>query len=58
MFASVFEPDPLDRGAGLRYRTHILGPGGSVDADVFLRTFLGREPTTAAFLRSKGLPAK
>jgi hypothetical protein len=37
------------------YRTKVLGPGGSVDADVLLRNFLGRDPTQDAFLRSLGL---
>lgn len=57
MWEAVFEADPLDAAAGLRYRRHILASGGAKDAGVFLREFLGREPSTAAFLRAKGLPS-
>ena len=55
MFESVFKRDPLDKTAGLRYRDIILANGGKQDAKVFLREFLGREPSSDAFLRSKGL---
>ena len=54
----TFKANPLDQAAGLRYRTHILAHGGAKDAAVYLREFLGREPSTAAFLRSKGLPGR
>jgi len=57
MWAAVFQAAPLDPIAGLRYRDGILAPGGSADAADFLRRFLGREPSTEAFLRSKGLGA-
>lgn len=29
MYATVFEKDPMDAGAGQRYRREILQPGGS-----------------------------
>lgn len=57
MFQSVFKTDPMDTAAGARYRRHILASGGSKDAFEFLRDFLGREPSTTAFLHSKGLNA-
>lgn len=40
---------------GAKYRAAILAPGGARDAMDSLVAFLGRAPTTAAFLRSKGL---
>lgn len=55
IFATLFEADPLNAAAGLRYRRAVLEVGGSVDAAVFLRTLLGRAPSNAAFLRAKGL---
>jgi thimet oligopeptidase len=45
----------LDRATGLDYRQKILERGGSVDGDVLVREFLGREPNSDAFLRELGL---
>ena len=55
MFATKFKGALLDKAAGLSYREKVLEPGGSKDASVLLRDFLGREPTQDAFLKSKGL---
>jgi len=45
----------LDRATGIEYRRKILERGGSVDGDVLVRDFLGREPNSDAFLRELGL---
>lgn len=45
----------FDRATGLEYRQKILERGGSVDGDVLVRDFLGREPNSDAFLRELGL---
>ncbi|HXH22351.1 MAG TPA: M3 family metallopeptidase [Dehalococcoidia bacterium] len=50
-----FEANPLDPAIGLDYRRKVLERGGSVDGDVLVREFLGREPNTDAFLRNMGL---
>lgn len=42
---------------GGAYRRDILEKGGSLDADVLLRSFLGREPNNRAFLRKLGIEA-
>ncbi|POY73392.1 hypothetical protein BMF94_3730 [Rhodotorula taiwanensis] len=52
MYATVFEKDPMDAGAGQRYRREILQPGGSRDEMDSLVAFLGRKPTNDAFLKS------
>ena len=55
MFESAFAADPTSAAAGARYRAIVLARGGSVDAKVFLRQFLGREPSLQPFLKAKGL---
>ena len=51
-----FEEDGLEASpAGRDYRRLILERGGTVDGDVLVRDFLGREPNQQAFLRDLGL---
>ena len=45
----------LDPELGLEYRKAVLARGGSVDGDVLVRSFLGREPNADAFLRNIGV---
>jgi thimet oligopeptidase len=53
---SVFQKGGIDNPAvGLRYRNEILVPGGSVEPDVLLRNFLGREVSLEPFYRLIGL---
>jgi len=53
---SVFENEGvLSPEVGARYRTEILAAGASRDALDHLRAFLGREPSTTAFMRKIGL---
>jgi len=56
MFTRFEERGLLDRATGLEYRRAILERGGSVDGDELVRSFLGREPNSDAFLRDLGLP--
>ena len=52
MFATRFLPEGvLSPGVGMEYRKCILEPGGTLDAGVMLRNFLGREPNSDAFFR-------
>jgi len=55
MFGEIEKQGVFSKAAGGKYRKCILGPGGSLDADVMLRSFLGRDPQQEAFLKSKGL---
>ncbi len=55
MFTRFEKAGVLDRETGLDYRRKILERGGTVDGDVLVRDFLGREPNTDAFLRDLGL---
>jgi thimet oligopeptidase len=56
MYESMFKAKGIfDPAVGMAYRKCILEPGGSRDAADMVRAFLGREPSQAAFLKSKGL---
>jgi thimet oligopeptidase len=55
MFTRFEQSGVFDRDTGLEYRRKILERGGSVDGDVLVRDFLGREPNTDAFFRDLGL---
>ncbi len=53
---SVFEDEGIvSPTVGAHYRNEVLSTGGSRDAMDHLRAFLGREPSSAAFLRKLGL---
>jgi len=53
---SVFEAHGvLDQATGVRYRKDILQEGAQEDEMIMLRHFLGREPNSAAFLKSLGI---
>ncbi|PVV01223.1 hypothetical protein BB560_004369 [Smittium megazygosporum] len=56
MFESRFKAAGIfNSKAGIDYRIEILKPGGSRDASVSLRSFLGREPNNKAFLKLIGV---
>ena len=53
---SRFEAEGVTSPAvGMAYRREILEPNGARDAIELLRAFLGREPSSAAFLRELGI---
>ena len=55
MFTRFEAAGVLDPATGRDYRKKMLERGGSVDGDVLVREFLGREPNSDAFLREIGL---
>jgi thimet oligopeptidase len=57
MYTRFESTSPLDATVGGQYRKAVLERGGSVDGDELVRSFLGREPNNAAFLRGLGLEA-
>ena len=48
----------MDSKTGTEYRQKILAPGGSLDPDDMVKSFLGREMNTDAFMKSLGLDGK
>jgi len=53
---SVFEQEGImSRAVGARYRDEVLARGGSRDAVEHVRAFLGREPSSQAFIGKLGL---
>jgi len=55
MFSRFAREGVLSPAVGADYRREILEPGGSRDADDLVRSFLGREPSNAEFLRLRGM---
>jgi thimet oligopeptidase len=55
MFTRFEAAGPLNQDLGLEYRRKVLERGGSIDGDVLVREFLGREPNNEAFLKNLGL---
>ncbi len=55
MFTRFEAAGPLNPELGQEYRRVVLERGGTVDGDVLVRDFLGREPNSDAFLRHLGL---
>ncbi|MBE3049916.1 hypothetical protein IMZ48_46945 [Candidatus Bathyarchaeota archaeon] len=55
MFQHNFAENPRSREAWGKFRTEILECGGSRDELEMLTKFLGRAPTTDAFLTRLGL---
>lgn len=55
MFSVLKEHGVLNPAVGRRYRDEVLAMGHSRDAIDHLRAFLGREPSTEAFLEELGL---
>ncbi|KAK6709394.1 hypothetical protein SNK04_010334 [Fusarium graminearum] len=49
LWVSHFKADPMDKKTGLRYRQHVLQPGGSQPELKSLSNFLGREPNDEAY---------
>lgn len=45
----------MDTKTGTEYRQKILAPGGSLDPDEMVKSFLGREMNNDAFMKSLGL---
>ncbi|RGP60539.1 prd1- ase yscd [Fusarium longipes] len=49
LWVSQFKADPMHKETGLRYRQHVLQPGGSQPELKSLSNFLGREPNDEAY---------
>ncbi len=55
MFSRFEEEGITNPEVGMAYRRHVLEPNGGKDAYELLRSFLGREPNSDAFLRKLGI---
>ncbi len=55
MFSEFARHGITDPGVGERYRREVLARGGERDAIDHLRAFLGREPSSEAFLTKLGI---
>lgn len=55
VFYSKFKENPLNVENGVKYRDMVLSKGGSCDESDLLNSFLGRNPSNAAFLQELGL---
>jgi thimet oligopeptidase len=55
IFTKFEENGFMDTKTGTEYRQKILAPGGSLDPDDMVKSFLGREMNTDAFMKSLGL---
>ena len=55
VFDTIRENGLLNQSVGKKLISKILGKGGSVEPDILLKDFLGREPTQDAFLKDIGV---
>jgi thimet oligopeptidase len=55
MFSRFEAAGVMNADLGLEYRRKVLEPGGTLDGADLVRGFLGREPSSDAFLRNIGL---
>ncbi len=55
IFAEVKKHGILNKEIGQRVAQGLLGKGGSIDPEILLHTFLGRDPNQEAFLHDLGL---
>lgn len=55
MYSEFVKTGPLASETGARYRMHVLSKGGSDDAIMLVKNFLGREPNNKAFLKQLGI---
>ncbi|ONI30163.1 hypothetical protein PRUPE_1G234500 [Prunus persica] len=53
IFASKFHDSYLNQYVGMQFRNKVLAPGGAKEPIEVLTSFLGREPSTQAFIDSK-----
>ena len=58
MFSAFAAAGVLDPEVGRRYRREVLASGAARDAGEHLEAFLGRPPSTAAFMRRLGIHAE